>query len=192
MAGKPPMPAGQLRPQYRDFCHFLIQHWKKGRAAVQAGFAESCAGNQATKLLKREDVQDYLLELSRASLAKIDLEDNDVLRGLGYIATVDLGELIDKQGNPMPIHDLPEQLRRALQSIKFGKVTTVTERRNIESGEMIEEITTVTTQVVEIKLPDRLKAYELVGRHLQLFTEDDTHRGEAATLIIDGLTVTEP
>jgi phage terminase small subunit len=184
MAGKPKR-INEMDPQHVEFCHNLLVHWNGTKAAIQSKYAESNAHNQAHKLLKRQDVQDLLLALSRARLKKIDLEANDVLAGLGRIATYDLAEFVNEHGDLLGIHDIPEELRRCLASIKFRRVhvKTVTRVQQIDEEEITE---TVTTQVIEVKMPDRLKAYELIGRHLDLFSENQINLGEGAVLIIEG------
>lgn len=172
MAYKPPQPDGQMDPQHVEFCHHLQKHWNGGRAAIEAKYSEKNARAQATKLLKREDVQELLLKLGRARLRKIDLEANDVLAGLGRIATYDVAELFDDEDNLLQLRQVPEELRRCLKSIKFNRVKVETIKRNKETDEEVISETT-TTQVIEVKMPDRLKAYELIGRHLELFKNDD-------------------
>lgn len=89
-----------------------------------------------------------------------------VLQELALLAKTDLAEAYDEKGNLKPIHDIPVELRRAISGVKvfeefdgFG-----TERTKI--GE-----------TRELKLWDKLRALELLGRHLKLFTDKMEHSG---------------
>lgn len=179
----------ELNDKQRLFALEYMVDLNATQAAIRAGYSEKTARQQGSRLLSFVNVQAVIEERARELCEELGVAAEDVIRGLSCIATYDVGELIHPETrNPMAVRDIPEPVRRVIASIKYSKITTVTERRT-EEGD-VEVTETVHTQVVEIKMPDRLRAYELLGRHLSLFDQDRAPPQETATLIIDGLRVT--
>lgn len=183
-----PTPPPSLRGKALAFAHEYLKDLNARQAAIRAGYSDK-TNNKPGQLLAREDVQDYIAQIQGMQLERANLDAEAILRGLETIATYDLGELIGPDGKPLAVHDLPEALRRALQGIKFQKIyteTQVIERRRDQPDVVVETIQHVTTQVVEVKMPDRLRAFQLLGEHRKLWTPDKEPPKETAQLIIEG------
>lgn len=181
----------RMRPKHVLFCHEYMLDFDARKAAERAGYSVNSSYRTAWEILAREDVSLYLARLQQQRFTERVIDMDTIMQALSTIATYDIGNMIGRDGNPLAVHDLPEELRRALQSIKFQKqyVTIETRTFNGDGDETVEVRETVTTQVVEIKMPDRLKAHELLGRHYGMFNDDGGHAQETARLIIDGLEV---
>jgi hypothetical protein len=79
-----------------------------------------------------------------------------ILQELRTIGLVDIRDLINEEGGLRPKSEWPEEVSRSISSIE------ITELR--EDGEGIGE-------VKKIRLNDKIKALELVGKNLRLFTD---------------------
>lgn len=54
----------EISKKMKDFCKYFIEtKWKKGESAVLAGYSKRTANAQATRLLKKVKVQEYLNQL---------------------------------------------------------------------------------------------------------------------------------
>jgi hypothetical protein len=83
---------------------------------------------------------------------------------MAAIGHLDPGELYDAQGNLIPVHQLPEHVRRAIASVEI-------EHRTSGKGDDRE---TVVTQ--KVKMNDKNAALANIGRHLGAFDKDNAQR----------------
>lgn len=98
--------------------------------------------------------------LIKQQLDRIKIKADFIVRELLNTATINLRDAYDQQGNLLPIEDMPEPLQKAIAEIK-------TEELFDGHGEDREHIGTAKT----IKIADRLRALELLGKHLKMFTD---------------------
>jgi phage terminase small subunit len=90
----------------------------------------------------------------------------DVLKILKNIATFDLAECYDEQGNLKNIHDIPAETRQAMAGIKVFEEFEGFGRERTKVGE-----------TREVKAWDKNKAAENLGRFHKLFTDKVEHSG---------------
>jgi hypothetical protein len=95
-----------------------------------------------------------------------DLIDPDrALRELARLAYADLRELVDEQGKLLPMKDWPDDIARAVSSVKVRK-------ENLTAGDGEQE------DVVEVKLWDKGKMLTALLQHLGLLKEKTEVSGE--------------
>lgn len=133
------------------------------KAAQRAGYSERTAYSQGQRLLKDVEVQAEVDRLTVAKAERTDARADDVIRELLRLGFSDIGELFDESGALRPLREIPEQARRAIASIE------VVEERD-KDGETL-------GVVRKVKLWDKTKALEALGRHLKLFTDKVEHSG---------------
>ena len=78
------------------------------------------------------------------------------------MAFFDVGQLHDADGNLLPLQQLPEDARRAVVQFEAESVG--------QDGEAV-------TQLRRVKLADKLKALELLARHLGMLKDKVEHSG---------------
>ncbi|MBX9874666.1 MAG: terminase small subunit [Beijerinckiaceae bacterium] len=129
------------------------------QAAIRAGYSARTAQKQAYQLLSRPDVQEAVsaAQTSRSERTKIDADW--VLRRLAEEADADLADLYDESGALRPVKDWPTIWRKGLIA-------------GVEVEELREEGAAVGF-VRKVKLSDRIKRIELIGKHVgvQAFRE---------------------
>lgn len=149
------------------FCLEYAKDFKLQRAAIAAGYSKNSAHVIASQNLKKLKIQKRLAQLVNTIFENEEAAVKDIVRKLIIMADFDPAEMYDEQGNLKKIHDIPEKIRRNIQSIK-------TNRTEISEA--------VFTEVAEIKTPDRLKAVELLGRYLKMFVEQHEHKSEVTVV----------
>lgn len=154
----------KLKDKQERFCQEYIIDSNGSKAATRAGFSERSSRNQATRMMANDDIRARIDELMEKREKDAGVTAALVLKELLLIAKTDIATAYDEKGNLKPIHEIPEDTRRAIAGIKvfeefegFGK-----ERHKI--GE-----------TRELKLWNKLEALELLGRHLKLFTDKMEH-----------------
>ncbi len=83
-----------------------------------------------------------------------------MLTRLAAIADLDLIECYTDDGNLRNLRDIPEPVRRLLAGLETDEIFA-------GSGKDRERI----GYSRKVKIPDRLKGLELIGRHLKMFTD---------------------
>ena len=153
-----------MNARQKRFCEEYIIDLNAARAATTVGYSAKSAKVIGCKLLTKANLADYIQELMTKREKETGITAQVVLKELLLIAKTDIAAAYDEKGNLKPIHEIPEETRRAIAGIKvfeefegFGK-----ERHKI--GE-----------TRELKLWSKLDALELLGRHLKLFTDRVEH-----------------
>lgn len=132
----------------------------KGDTSEQAAVAAGVAGGQAKKTglswIKQANIKRALDELKAERAARAKYDADKLLQRLIEIDALDVLDILDEKGDVLPIQSWNSAWRRSVHE--------VTVRQNLDGS--------VTTRV---KLPDRLKNLELLGKHIgvQAFKADN-------------------
>jgi phage terminase small subunit len=150
-------------PQHETFAlAFVACFGNAAEAARRAGYSDE-SGNAATRgweLLGRPDVRDRIDELSTERFAAAQVDAATVLRELVRIAMCDIAGAFDADNNLLPIHDMPEDVRRAISSIKIEALYE-------GKGEEREQV----GYTKEVKFWTKTQGLEMLARTLAMFKD---------------------
>lgn len=137
------------------------------QAAIRAGYSARTAYAQGQRLLKHVEVQKAVAEQKADRSVKTGIDAQWVLMRLAGDAEADLADLYDDAGALKPISEWPATFRKGLVS-------------GVEVEELFEgqgENRKHIGRVRKIRLADRLKVIELIGKHVdvQAFKERIDH-----------------
>lgn len=149
-----------LTPKQKMFCREYLVDLNGTQAAIRAGYSKKTANEQAARLLANVSVQHVIQGLMDKRSDSIEITAAKVLKRIDAIADFDIGKLYDKNGRLLPVHEMPEEARRVVASIDVFEEFEGVGRERVQIGE-----------TKKVKLYDKLKANELLGRHLKLFTD---------------------
>lgn len=121
-------------------------------AALRAGYAAKTAGRYAAQLMASENVQAALADARAARAERTKIDADWVLRRLADEAEADLADLIGDNGEVKPISEWPKIWRQGLVAGVDVYEETV---EGVKVG-----------QTVKLKLSDRVKRLELIGKHV--------------------------
>lgn len=155
-----------ITDQQEMFCKEYIVDLNASAAARRAKYSEDTATQSASRLMADERIQARVQELFNERAARVELTADMVLRELLKIATIDLALIYDENGKLKNIHDIPEDVRRAIAGIEVDELFEGSGQDKTQTG-----------FTNKIKLWDKPKALELLGRHLKLFTDKTEHSG---------------
>lgn len=144
---------------------FVVEYLKDlniTRAAKAAGYSKKTAAAQGSRLLKNVDVAAAVQAGQAKRLERVELKGEDILRELLRIATSDLGQAYDENGDLKAIHDIPEDVRRAIAGIEVDVIGT---------GDKEDGTGTPLGFTKKVKLWDKLRAAELLLKHLGLLKD---------------------
>ena len=131
------------------------------QAAIRAGYSEKTAESQASRLLRNSKVRGRVAELTQAKCKKLDISAEWVLGELRKLAGYDAGSVFEDNGSLKPIKEWDAPVRAALVGLDHEKLF-----EHFGAGQAKHVGTTR-----KIKLADKLRALELLGKYLKLFTE---------------------
>jgi phage terminase small subunit len=181
-----------LTDKQKRFCEEYLIDLNATQAAIRAGYSPKTAEQTASRLLRNVKVQEYIAKRQKELSRSTEITQERVIKELALIAfsnnadysrvvekkmqtEVDgvLVDVLDEDGKPImyrtvePVltDELTEEQKRALAVIKKGR------------------------DGLEVKSFDKVRALELLGKHLGIFTEkieanvNDTTRSELAELL---------
>lgn len=181
-----------LTDKQKRFCDEYLIDLNATQAAIRAGYSTKTAEQTASRLLRNVKVQEYIAKRQKELSRSTEITQERVIKELALIAfsnnadyahvvekkmQVEAGgalvDVLDKDGKPVmyrtvePVltEELTEEQKRALAVIKKGR------------------------DGLEVKSCDKVKALELLGKHLGIFTDkieanvNDTTRSELSELL---------
>lgn len=139
-----------LNAKQRRFAEEYLVDLNATQAAIRAGYSEETAHAQGCALLKHPNVNELITELKRKRSERTGIDAAWLLTRLAAEAEADLSDLYDEDGRLLPVKDWPLIWRQGLVS---GVKTAVS-----EDG----------VAFVDVKVSDRIKRLELIGRHISV------------------------
>lgn len=157
-----------LTHKQEKFCLEYLKDRNASRAYRTAynasNMKEATIQNNAYKLLQNNDIATRLKKLGEKHAKKNDVTAERIIRELAGIAFFDVKHLYNEDGTLKQITELSEEVTRAIHSTK---------QRMEKQGADKED----WAEIKEVKTHDKLKALELLGRHLVMFTDKHEHSG---------------
>lgn len=130
------------------------------QAAIRAGYSEKTAYSQGNRLLKNDEVKEIIKELEDAAAARSAITQDMVIKELARIAFNDPRKLFDDYGHPKDITTLDDDIAAALASVDIFEEFSY----NGDTRELI-------GYTKKYKWSDKLRALEMLGKHLGMFTD---------------------
>lgn len=163
-----------LTPKQARFVAEYLRDLNATQAAIRAGYSAKTADQQACRLLTNVKVSSAVAEAKQSRADRTQVDADWVLRRLAQDATADLADLYDENGNLRPVKDWPIAWRTGL----VAGVETAQERDGQD-----EDGNPVFATVRKVKLLDRTKLVELIGKHVGVgaFKDRVEHSGEIKT-----------
>lgn len=121
-----------------------------GIAAKQKGYS----------LLQRADVAAAIAAGLKEQSDRVSNDPDRIIRQLMELAYADPRDLVDENGNPLPLHQLAPEIRRAIASIDIECEKSTTDG-----------VTTTATRVLKYKLAAKTPNLELLGKRLKMFSD---------------------
>lgn len=157
------MAESALRPEWELFVNEYLVDLNATKAAKRAGFGntEEALNVTGSRLLRNAKVKRAIRKEFKKRLARIKLTQDQVLKELALIGLSDVMDYEVNEATGRLVVLKNKQSSKAVQSIKVKKRTW------IENDEPQSEVT------IEYKLWDKLKALEMMMRHMGMLDGDD-------------------
>lgn len=153
-----------INAQQELFCQEYLIDRNGTRSAIRAGYSAKTAGEQASRLLADVRIKHRINQLISQDLQRIEATAAKIKRELTNIAFVNIADAYDANGSLKKFEDMPIELQRAILAIEADE---------IYSGRG--EDRKLVGYTKRLKLTDKIKALELLGRHQKMFTDVVAH-----------------
>lgn len=130
------------------------------QAAIKAGYSPKSAAITGHRLLSDAKISVEIERRTRDQAERLGATAERVLQELARLAFMDIGALYGAGGKLLPVTDMPEDARRALIGV--------------ETEELFEGYDEDRAQVGfahKVKLADKVRALELLGKKFKLFAD---------------------
>ena len=112
------------------------------------------------RLLTNADIQNYISEKMKKREERTEVTQDMIINELAKIAFLDISNLYNENGGLKKIQDIDENTRRAISSLE-----------TFEEFEGYGEDREKVGDTKKVKLIDKTKALELLGKHLGMFKD---------------------
>jgi phage terminase small subunit len=137
------------------------------QAAIRAGYSPNRASEQAHQLLQKTTVQKAIANAMAKRSKRTGVTQDRVVRELAKIAFLDMTQVVDSYGRIKD--DAAPEDRACIESIKYKSSSG-------DQGKSVER---------EVKVASKLKALELLGKHLGMYSDKLSIEG-AVPIVISG------
>lgn len=158
-----------MTPRQSAFVNEYLIDLNATQAAIRAGYSAKTAYSQGERLLKNAEVAAAVSAAQAERSQRTRINADWVLSRLGAEVEADLADLYREDGSVKPVHEWPLIWRQGLVA-------------GVEVERLAEGIGTVT----KIKISDRIKRIDLIGKHIdvQAFKEKVEHTGGIAVTVL--------
>ena len=148
--------------RHEIFAREYVKDLNGTRAAIAAGYGEKGAHVRASQLLRNRKVQGLLAKLTKKHADKLDLSAEKVLSELssmGFSNMLDYIKPTEEGSVYVHLSNLTREQSSAIQEVTVDEYVE-------GKGKHARKV-----KRTKLKLVDKIRSLELLGKHLKLFTE---------------------
>lgn len=142
----------RLTEKQKRFADEYLIDLNATQAAIKSGYSEKTASVQAVRLLRNVNVQQYIQVQIKKREQRTEITQDRVIEELAKIGFSDISDYCSVEENGVSIKETA-----SIDSKKIGAISSIKQGAN----------------GIEVKLYDKLKALELLGKHLGIFENHD-------------------
>lgn len=146
-----------MTQKQKQFCREYLIDLDATKAAIRSGYCSNNAGQLAHELMKKPDIIEAIAGAIERRATRLNIKADRVLEELCKIAFIDRSEIVQ---------------------VKNGRVILKNTEELTEDQKSVLSEVSETQYGISVKLHDKLRALELIGKHLGMFIERTQHSGE--------------
>lgn len=160
----------KLREKHERFVQEYLVDLNATQAAIRAGYSAKSASQQGSELLSNPKVRARVDELMAERSKRTGVNQDRVIRELARVAFINAPDVINMLDATLR-QDAGADNTAAIASVRVKTIPT-------SDGEGVER---------EIRLCDKLKALELLGKHMAMFTDRVQLDVDQKVVIVDDI-----
>lgn len=159
----------KLETRHTRFCREYIIDLNASAAAKRAGYSAATAPQIANRLMADPRIHEEISRLMGERVKRTEITQDMVIKELGYIAFGRASHLMKWGPNGIEV--------KPSEELSDEEIALVAEISETVSGNESQN------RSIKLKCNDRLKALELLGRHLGMF-KDKVEQSGSMTLVV--------
>lgn len=153
-------PGQTMTDRQRVFCDEYLVDLNGTEAAKRAGYSAKTARVMAQQNLEHPAVIEHLSKLMKERAERTQLTADRVITEVARLGFSDLRKLFDDKGALLPVTAWPEDMAAAVSSVEVDELFEGFGENRVQVG-----------YTKKVKLWDKPRALELLGKHLKLWVE---------------------
>ena len=163
----------KLTKKQDRFCREYIIDFNGTRSAISAAFSKKTAAEQSYQLLQESHIQERLKKLIEERQKRTQTKADDAMNECCRIAFADVGQAFNEDNTLKAIHEMPEDIRRAVSGIEVDEIYSGTG-----------EDRALTGYTKKIKFWSKGRQIEMLFKHHGLFSKDNDQKGKSLAQLI--------
>ena len=143
--------SAKLTPKQECFVTEYLVDLNATQAAIRAGYKPRSARTAAARNMSNDNIREAISAARQEQQERTEITADRVMQELARIALVDVRKLFDDEGNPLDISCIDDDTAAAISGLDVTKESDI------------------DVYVKKIRMADKLRALELLGRHLGMF-----------------------
>lgn len=181
-----------LTDKQKRFCEEYLIDLNATQAAIRTGYSPKTAEQTASRLLRNVKVQEYIAKRQKELSRSTQITQERVIKELALIAfsnNADYARVVEKKMQTEVDGMLVDVLGEDGKPIMYRTVEPVLTDELTEEQKRALAVIKKGRDGLEVKSFDKVRALELLGKHLGIFTEkieanvNDTTRSELQELL---------
>lgn len=176
----------KLTPKQQRFVDEYLIDLNATQAAIRAGYSEKTARVVGAQNLSKLNIQAEIQKAMNEREKRTEVTADKVVQQLAKIAFSDIKDVVS-WGEQDIVVGVNKQTG---QPVKRREMTIGVKPADEVDGTVLSEITETTNnqgRKIGVKLNDRMKALELLGRHLGMFRDNVNIDGNIAVQFVDDI-----
>ena len=133
---------------------------------------DETANVNGSKLLRNTKVQEYLSKKQKEIEKRTEITQDMVVQELAKIAFFNIKDIYSENGTLKQIKDIDNDAAKAIASVKtLQKAGSMKININMQGQDEEIPLEHIEEQTIEFRTNDKVKALELLGRHLGMFND---------------------
>ena len=163
-----------ITPKQKRFCEEYLVDLNGTQAAIRAGYSPKTADRYAGQLLEKTCVQEFIKQRQKALSKRTHITQEKVIGEISKIAFADFTNYADYRTEKTVV-DRDEETGEPI--IDYDVVIDVKDSKQVD-GSVISEIGRGKDGTFKFKLHDKVKALDMLARHLGMYKDKVEHSGE--------------
>lgn len=181
-----------LTAKQKRFCDEYLIDLNATQAAIRAGYSEKTAYRTGADNLRKPKIEEYIAKRQKELSRSTEITQERVIKELALIAfsnNADYAHVVEKKMKAEVGGALVDVLDEDGKPVMYRTVEPVLTEELTEEQKRALAVIKKGREGLEVKSCDKVKALELLGKHLGIFTDkieanvNDTTRSELSELL---------
>ena len=181
-----------LTAKQKRFCDEYLIDLNATQAAIRAGYSEKTAYRTGADNLRKPQIEEYIAKRQKELSRSTEITQERVIKELALIAfsnNADYAHVVEKKMKAEVGGALVDVLDEDGKPVMYRTVEPVLTEELTEEQKRSLAVIKKGREGLEVKSCDKVKALELLGKHLGIFTDkieanvNDTTRSELSELL---------